>query len=92
MRTHEAHRLDPNKEITAVYADKPLKSILAEILPGVPFKFEGVDGNVTVNEMTVAKTPLEKVCEYLDLAAGVSFRFDDRGLTISERPVVPGAP
>ncbi len=81
------YKVDLSKQISAVYADKPLKSILAELLPNVPVKFDGVDNGVTVESMAIVKTPLETVCEYLDAAAGVYFQFTDQGITISAKPV-----
>ena len=80
------YQVDPNKVITAAYADKPLKTVLAELLPNVPVKFDGVDSGVTVESMTVVKTPLEKVCEYLDAAAGVYFQFTEQGITDTATP------
>ena len=70
-----------------MYVNKPLKEILAELLPGVPVKFDGVDSGVTVDSMTVAKTPLETAFEYLDAAAGVCFHFMDQGITVTAKPV-----
>lgn len=80
------YKLDPSKEINAVYTDKPLKAVLAELLPNVPVKFDGVDGGVTVESMAIAKTPLETVCENLDAAAGVYFRFTEQGIIVAATP------
>lgn len=82
------YKIDLGKEINAVYTDKPLKSILAELFPAVPIKFEGVDSDVTVESMAIVITPLETVCEYLDAAAGVYFRFTDQGITVMSKPDV----
>jgi hypothetical protein len=80
------YKVDLSKEINAVYTDKPLKSVLAELLPNVPVKFDGVDSGVTIESMAVAKTPLETVCDYLDAAAGVYFQFTDQGITVTAKP------
>jgi hypothetical protein len=80
------YKLDPNKEINAVYAGKPLKDVLAELLPAVPVKFDGVDDGVTIDSMAIAKTSLETVCEHLDEAAGVFFRFTEQGITVTAKP------
>ena len=80
------YKVDPDKKIDAVYSNRPLKSILAELLPNVPVKFDGVDGGVTVDNMVVGKTSLEIVLGYLDTAAGVYFKFSDNGMTISATP------
>ena len=76
------HNVDLNRKINAVYTDKQLKIILTDLIPNVPVKFDGVDPKVTVESMTIAKTSLEKVCEYLDAAAGVYFRFTDAGISV----------
>jgi hypothetical protein len=81
------HNVDLDKKINAVYTNRPLKDILAELLPNVPVKFDGVDSGVTVDSMTIAKTPLEAVCECLDAAAGVYFHFTDQGITVTAKPV-----
>lgn len=80
------HMMDFRKEINAVYADRPLKSILAELLPNVRVTFEGVDSGVTVENMVVEKAPVEIVCQYLDIAAGVYFRFTEQGITVTAKP------
>jgi hypothetical protein len=80
------YKVDLDKKINAVYVNKPLKDVLAELLPGVPVKFEGVDSGVPVDSLTIAKTPLEIVCEYLDAAAGVYFHFTDQGITVTAKP------
>jgi hypothetical protein len=82
----QQHKVDLSREINAVYTDKPLKNILAELLPNVPVKFDGVDTSVTVESMAIAKTPLETVCDYLDAAAGVYFRFSDQGIIVAATP------
>jgi len=81
------YKVDLNKNINAVYADKPLKDVLAELLPNVPVKFDGVNSGVTVESIAIAKTPLETVCEYLDAAAGVYFHYTDKGITVTLKPV-----
>lgn len=80
------YKVDLNKKINEVYVNKPLKDVLAELLPNIPVKFDGVDSEVTVDSMTIAKTPLETVCEYLDAAAGVYFHFTDQGITVTAKP------
>ncbi len=76
------HKIDPYKETKVKYRDSPLMEALKELLPNIPVKFEGVDKDVTIKKMTTNKTTLEKVCKYLDNAAGVYFRFSKEGLTV----------
>ncbi len=81
------YKVDLDKKIDAIYVNKPLKDILGVLLPNVPVKFDGVDNGVKVQSMTVAQTPIEKVCEYLDSAAGVYFNFTDKGIMVTANPI-----
>jgi len=76
------HKIDPYKETKVKYRDRPLMGALKELLPDISVKFEGVDKEVTIRKMTANKVTLERVCEYLDNAAGVYFRFSKEGLIV----------
>lgn len=78
----KSHKIDPSKEIKVKYRNKLLTEALKELLPNVPVKFEGVKEDVTIGKLTANEASLEKVCEYLDNATGVYFRFSKEGLFV----------
>jgi hypothetical protein len=85
-RLMASKNIDLQKSITAAYADKPLKQICEELIPGIPIEFQGADPNETVGSMEITKTPLEQVLQYLDEAAGVNFSFSNKGILVQSGP------